>query len=76
MAITGLVNDALAEALKETFPASDPISVQQPLVAGREDTLRTKITSSTLGGWPVSAQGTDASEYAQSHEAGAPVKRR
>jgi hypothetical protein len=41
--------DALDEALKNTFPASDPVSVEQPTTAGRarpfnqrRDTARVK----------------------------------
>lgn len=40
MNITNSAYDALEEALKETFPASDPISVQQPVVARGDSTWR------------------------------------
>lgn len=36
----GRTDDAsLEEALEQTFPASDPISMQQPVIAGGQNTL-------------------------------------
>jgi hypothetical protein len=32
--------EALDEALKNTFPASDPVSVEQPTTSGRADRSR------------------------------------
>jgi hypothetical protein len=46
MTDTNSAHDALEEALKETFPASDPISVQQPVVAGGYCTCSDRVDAS------------------------------
>jgi hypothetical protein len=46
MTDTNSAYDALEEALKETFPASDPISVQQPVVARGVSTWRDLVDAS------------------------------
>jgi hypothetical protein len=35
--------EALDEALKNTFPASDPVSVEQPTTTGRARRCRTEV---------------------------------